>query len=360
MPLRPAGYRASAWAAGLLALANPATASAQHGITLANGDHLTGTLVRVAGGTWYVRYGSAELKISSAHVRGFWTDQPLGVRLSDGLVAAGTFVTDSAGLVFRLADGRTRRIAPGEILAVGPPDHLTLLRPTPTTIFRPFFRFWDAAASLGFSNKTGNSRSQGLTLSAELNRRAPRDRLSLKIGLARESKRGQADTLELAVAKYYAQLRIDLSFTPRFFAFTQMRQERDRFQDLDLRSNYVSGLGFQILNRPATDFRASASGGVRYENYASGGSTTAGVLSAGLALLQKLGPATLGWEASYVPAVEDFKDYQLRSDASFLFAIYKGLGFRMGILNEYDNRPQPGIQKHDMLITTAFTYAVGR
>ena len=70
-------------------------------------------------------------------------------------------------------------------------------------------------------------------------------------------------------------------------------------------------------------------------------------------------PATVSWTVQYGPSVEQFADFRVRSNASLSTTILAGLGFRIGVLNEYNNRPQPGVEKHDMLITTALTYSIG-
>jgi hypothetical protein len=53
-------------------------------------------------------------------------------------------------------------------------------------------------------------------------------------------------------------------------------------------------------------------------------------------------------------------DFRLISDASITAPLYKGIGVRFGILNELNNRPQLGIEKHDMLVTTRLSYTIGQ
>ncbi len=83
------------------------------------------------------------------------------------------------------------------------------------------------------------------------------------------------------------------------------------------------------------------------------------MLNAGAGLGQRLGPAKLAWDLAWLPNVADFGDYQLRSDASLTATLYKGLGVRLGLLNEFDSRPRPGVKRHDMLLTTTLTYSIG-
>ena len=49
-----------------------------------------------------------------------------------------------------------------------------------------------------------------------------------------------------------------------------------------------------------------------------------------------------------------------RSDVTITAPLFFGVGFRLGALNEHTSRPQPGIEKNDLLITTRLTYTIGQ
>ncbi len=83
------------------------------------------------------------------------------------------------------------------------------------------------------------------------------------------------------------------------------------------------------------------------------------MLNLGSDLRQKLGPATVAWKVSWAPNVEDLGDYRFRSRATLTTTVYRGLGFRVGLLNEYNSNPRPGVESHDMLLTTTLAYSVG-
>lgn len=346
---------------GTLLLMAPTRGAAQEQtLQLSNGDRVTGHLLRIDAGTWVFRFAGAETQVAAARVAAFTAPQPIGVRLADGTVGAATVQPAEGQLQLTLADGTMRTVAPAALEAVGDPANLRALRPVAISFFSPFFKYWRARGSLGFSDKSGNSRARGVAASVEIVRSTAKDRIKLVLGLAREQSESASGTgLETTVNRYYGSLRTDVFFTTRFFAFGETRQERDTFQDIDLRSFYNGGIGVQLVATKITDLRLSASGGARVERFTSGGSETAPVLTTGTDLRQKLGPATLAWDLVWLPNVEDLGDYQLRSDASITTTVYKGLGIRLGLLNEFDSRPRPGIDKHDMLVTTTLTYSIG-
>ena len=335
------------------------TLAAQQTLYLLDGDRLTGHLVRIDHGKWVFSYGGAQLTLPRSAVTGLLATQPIGVRLADSTIGAATVAPVPAGLALTFTDGTDRTVAPGDLAAVGDPNHLAALRPIHIGLFSPITRFWHATGSLGLSDKSGNSNARGAALSLDVERKTPKDRLSAGIAIHRESSEPPGGTFQPTVAKYFGYLRGDLYLTPRLFAFVLTQQERDRFQDLALRSTYTAGLGLQAVSTGGTDLRFSGSAGWTHESFLTSPSDETAVAVAGYSLSQHLGPATFAWHFEATPSLEDLSDYHFRSDASIGTAIVAGIGLQLEAVNEFNNRPQPGVKKHDMLLTTTVTYSIG-
>lgn len=344
----------------LLLLSPFVTLEAQQRISLANGDRLSGHLTRIEANTWEFQFVGGSARLPAEQIAAFSSPDPIGVRLSDGTIAAATVSSSNGNLVLSLNDGTARTVRPSELRAVGDATDLVALEPVHVAIFTPFLRFWRATAALGFSDKSGNSRARGLMVNGEIERKSPKDRINLSFGMNREQSRTAAGDFELTVSKFYGALRMDIFFADRLFAFTETRQERDTFQDIDLRSNYNGGLGVQIVSTKTTDFRFSAAGGARIENFVVNGTATSVVLSTGTEFRQTLGPSTLAWKTLWAPNAQDLGDYRLRSEANVTTSVYRGIGFRIGLLSEFDSTPQPGIKKLDTLFTTTLTYSISQ
>lgn len=338
------------------------TAAAQQTLVLSNGDRLTGSLAAIDGATWVFAHAGGTLEIAATDVASFASGGPIGIRLADGTILAATVTTAGDRLQLAATDGTTWTVAATDFAAVGDPAALDALVPLRIGLFSPFQRFWSATAGAGFSNKTGNSRNRGLSAELEFGRQTPKDRLSFKIGVAREESAVDTDRpLATTVEKYYGSARGDVFFGSRVFAFASTTQERDKFQDIDLRSHYNVGLGVQILSTDQTDLRLYASGGVRREAFTSGTPTESrAIIAAGTALRQALGPAIVAWTVDWAPAVEDLNDFRLISEASVTASLIAGLGFRVASRNEVNNRPPLGIRRHDWLLTSTLTYTIGR
>jgi len=343
-----------------LLLVTPGVMAAQQVLVLQNGDRLSGNLTEISNGSWVFSLASGALKIRVEDITAFTVSEPIGVRLEDGTVAAGTITTVGEALRLALTDGTIRTVPITGLAAIGDPGDLEALRPVHIGYFTPFSKFWGATLSFGFSNNSGNSRSRGVAFSFDVERKSPKDRQAVKGGLSREFAPGASGDLETNVEKYYGSLRLDLFFSPKVFTFGLAGYDRDTFQDLDLRQNYTVGLGYQIIENDKTDLRLYGSAGGRFENFVSGGSASTGIVGLGGGFRQKLGPVSFDWSASWAPSVENVTDYRVVSESSLTTTILGGLGFRIASLNQYNNNPRSGIKKHDWLLTTQLTYSVGR
>jgi len=333
--------------------------AAQQTLYLLDGDRLTGRLVRIADGQWVFSYAGAQLKLPQAAVTGLLAPDPVGVRLADSTIGAATVAPVPAGLALTFTDGTTRTVAPGDLAAVGNPHDLAALRPIHIGLFSPFTRFWHATGSVGLSDKSGNSTARGAALSLDVERKTAHDRLSAGIAVHRESSQPPGGTFQATVEKYFGYLRADLYLTPQFFSFVLTQQERDRFQDLALRSTYTAGLGLQAVSTGATDLRFWGSAGLKHESFYTSPNDETAIAIAGYSLSQHVGPATFAWRFEATPSLEDLSDYHFRSDASIGTAIVAGIGLQLEAINEFNNRPQPGVKQHDMLLTTTVTYSIG-
>jgi putative salt-induced outer membrane protein YdiY len=341
----------------LLAAAGPV--AAQQTLTLSSGDRLSGRLVRIADSTWIFRYAGAELRLPARAVTGLTATAPVGVRLADSTIGAATVAPGPAGLVLTFADGSVRTLPATQLAAVGDPSNLAALRPRHIGLFTPITRFWHATGSVGLSDKSGNSTARGVALSLDVERKTPRDRITAGVAVHRESSQPPGGIYQATVEKYFGYVRADVYLNARFFTFAQMQQERDRFQDLALRSTYTAGLGLQAVSTQQTDLRFWGSAGLLHQSFFTTPNNQTAVAVAGYSLSQGLGPATLAWRFEATPSLEDLSNYHFRSDASITTSIVGGIGLRLGAVNEFNNRPQPGVKKHDMLLTTTVTYSIG-
>ena len=350
---------------GLLLSLAPSDGSAQQTLTLANGDQLTGELVGIDGGTWVFKYGGADVKIAAADVTAFTAPEPVGFRLADGTLLAATVTNVAGGLRLQDADGTARTVPVADLAAAGPPDALEALRPIEVRALSPFFKFWHITTSLGFSVRNGNTNLRGGSFYLDMVRATDVDRLSLIVKATQNYDRvttsGAPDSGQIVqiAGNYLAGLRYDIFVGNKLFAFGSTKQSRDRFKDIDLRSFYNAGLGYQFLATDKVDLRSSLGAGMRYEKFTTDSTSTVPVGSLDGGLRAVVGPFDYDLRTVYSPSFEQFSDYQLLTITGLTAKVIAGLGFRIQLTWEYDNEPAPGTAKSDTELSTALTYTLG-
>jgi len=346
----------------LLALAAPGNLLGQHSITLTNGDHLTGTFTRIDGSFWKFNYLGQDQNIPLAEIATITIESPLGWRLADGSILAGTLSFSGSDVTIGLSETQTQSVALTDIVALGAADNLEALVPVEVGLFSPISEFWSALASLGITSKSGNSRDRGFSGTLEFERKTERDRLVITLGAVRQESSTDSLPFETTVSRYAAGVRGEIFASNDLFTFLQTRFERDSFQDLALRSSNSLGIGFRPIASDGTDLRLSGSGGLQIESFLTSGidNATDAIATVEAELQQELGVATLRWKTELTTLPKEFSDYRFRSDASLTISVIEGLGFRIAAITEYDNSPQPGVQKTDNLLSTTLTYTLGR
>ena len=344
----------------VLLLVDVIPAPAQQTLALMSGDQLTGALVRIKDATWFFQYAGAELPIPAEDVVGFTAAEPIGIRLTDGMRLAARVSPVAGGLQLALLDGTTRVVAPSDLAAVGDPDDLDALREVEIGFFSPFFKFWSSTISYGLKIKDGNSRTRDFSAYIEFRRESPRDRLAFLFQSSRENNRLRDGGLELTDENYIGNLRVDIFIGRKWFVYANTRQQRDRFKDIDLRSFYTAGAGYQFLATENADLWASAAPGARHEDFTSAGSTTVRIVSLNGALRYKLGSLAFDIDADGSSALADLEDFQLVATSGVTATIIAGFGFRISLLYEFDSTPQTGREKRDATLTTNLTYSFGK
>jgi putative salt-induced outer membrane protein YdiY len=354
---------ASAVRAVLVGLAIGASAlSAQQTLVLADGDQLTGALVSVSGGTWVFSYRGQDVGVTAADIASFTAPDPVGFRLSDNSVVAASVATGPGGLILPLADGTTRTVAATDVEAAGDPSDLTALEEVVLGYFSPFGRFWALSTTLGATAKSGNTETGSFNLRFDLDRETAQDRLAFTLLMTEERNQvEEGEGRELTSQKFIGNVRADIFPWTRVFLFGVNRYTRDQFSDIDLRVNLSVGAGYHIVKSDRSDLRAALGLGGRHEDFTSDEpTTTVGTFNVNGGWSQKLGGFVFDTALDYNSALEDFGDYQVLSDTNLTATIVAGLGFRVGLLLEYDNTPTGGSENQDATFTTALNYTLGR
>ncbi len=187
----------------------------------------------------------------------------------------------------------------------------------------------------------------------------------------------QATTIKTNV--FHADAEQDRYFTPRVFAFGSATFDHNFSSQLDLQQAYGGGLGVTLLKNSHREldlkgdahyekqryFNVPVVPGVAFvdattQNQNLFGSTFSEkylrYLRYGL-VLNEFGSISPSWYQSNMSATQP-NAYSAHINAGLGFPIYKGLGFNLGAVDDYQNNAPAGSRRNTSQFTTNLTYTI--
>lgn len=216
-------------------------------VTLANGDRLTGTILRKEDDMLVFQTSySGELSIRWAEVTGIFSDKPQRIYLDDGRRLTGKPVPGGEGEFTVEAEGEP----PSEPVPV---SRVRWINPSPH-ISGEGAKF-NGRFNLGAASTDGNTDTEKLHIDAEVIARTLKNRYTAGIAVNEGKTSGvKSEANSLAYLKY------DRFVTPKWYAYVNGSAEQDRFKDIDLRTIAGAGSGYQFIDTYRTNL--SLEGGV--------------------------------------------------------------------------------------------------
>jgi putative salt-induced outer membrane protein YdiY len=331
-------------------------------ITLKNGDHLTGTIVK-GDGKSIVLHTDAEgdITIQLSSVTEIKTDQQLHIGLKNGKTVVGT-VTSTDG---------TLQVATKNAGTVEAPEaNITVIRnDAEETAFQKaqhpgLLHGWTGGANVGFSVARGNSETENLALAFNAVHTSANDKWTLYAT--------SVDTTnDLATPSTVANLetgglRYDHNLSARAFVFGSADYMANALQFLDLRSIYSGGFGAHAIKNTKTTLDLFGGLAYTHETYSNGtpvpgtpffvsyGMTSRFVaLTLGDQLTMQLGKSTvLTQSANFLPDLQQTGQYQTLVNIGTVTKLSKVLGWQNQFNDIYVSNPPIGTKSNDVVFTT--------
>jgi len=155
------------------------------------------------------------------------------------------------------------------------------------------------------------------------------------------------------------RLRGEYDLMPRLYWYGSQDAEYDEIESLSYRLVPQTGLGYRFWDTETFLFQLEMGGAYVYENFF--GSDDDGYFSIAFGKLLEWDMPWLGsefmWRTDYLPAVDDWGDYLIRSEAALLVPMISWLKFKIGVSDTYDSSPAEDSDKNT-LATTAGLAAV--
>ena len=297
-----------------------------------SGDRLTGTVKSLAGGKMlFDSKVAGPLTLSMDDVKTFSTDAPIEIALADGSsinnkisAAADGNVAVDAGKTLPLAD-----------IAKINPD-----KPK-----------WSGVVSAGATFVRGNTKSDTASIGVEAMHRTDVDRISLGAGYFTAKQRDASTHNNSTIAdNWFLKGQYDYFVSKKFYAYGNLRYEKDRIAYLDMRLTPGIGFGYQWIERADLNISTEAGGNWVYEKYTDPDETRtymAGRLAYHVdkSFNEKV---KAFHNLEYLPSFEDVGTFLVNSDIGLRAAMTARLSFEAKAQLAYNSQPSGDRDKKDL------------
>jgi hypothetical protein len=200
---------------------------------------------------------------------------------------------------------------------------------------------WDGVFDLGFGITRATTDTTTFTTGFLADRKKKPTRFTFQAGYRYGKQKDEDGDTSKTEDELMGLIREEYDFAPRWFAFGSLDAERDTIEELSVRVVPKAGVGYRIWEATNGLFQVEAGGAYVYEDYF--GDNTNEYFSLVLGKLIEYDLPFFGshfhWRTDYLPAVDDWSDYLVRSEAALLVPMYKFLSLKFAIADEYDSTP---------------------
>jgi putative salt-induced outer membrane protein len=352
----------------LVVLLGIASAAFADQITLKNGDHLTGTIVKSDGKTLVLHTEFAgDVTVQFAAITQITTDKPLHVALKDGQTVVGAITTSYGKIEVATKSGAPVEAPRESVVAIrNDADQLAYEK----TIHPSLLQGWNGGANVGFSLTRGNSQTENLSLAFNAARATKTDKLSLYTNAVYGT--NQLATPSTTANTEAGGIRYDRNINQRMFGFVGADFMSNALQGLNLRSVGSVGLGYHAIKSDRATLDFLAGGNFTDENYTEAltnptpppPTLTGKVvhnfagLTLGEELTHKLGKSTvLAQKLYFYPDLTQTGEYRGTFDLGLVTKISKWLGWQNQFSDIYVSNPPAGAKKNDVVLTTGLNFS---
>ncbi len=304
-------------------------------LTLVNGDRVTGELIELVDGKLVFESPvMGTLKLDWADVSSLETEEPVRIALASGEeIGARILSGGPSGLNIQVGD-RVERLTSLELRGLNLPRPAVL----PT--------IWKGALSSSLRLVDSNRDAKNFNLDFDIARERATDRLTAKAAYAFASQSVSGGGSETTVDSWFARGQYDVIINEKFFWLGNLRLDRDRVSDLDLRTAIGAGAGYTFWNKETSAFRTTFGLSYLREAFTVGGGNNTVVLQIGTGLRHEFNSRlTVLHDTSYFPNPGDLGDFFLSSELVLRSALASNMFGEIKFVFDYDATPAPGAQK---------------
>ena len=323
-----------------LLLALPVLADEVH---LANGDRLTGEIVRMEKGFLLLKTTHAgDIRVKWPEVVCITSDRKLAFHLKNNEVWMGQANCPASGRIQIEAEriGESAEFSLDELEAINPSP------PPPAVTYK-------GTIAGGGNVSRGNTHETSANASAGFEARSKRHRLTL----TGRYNYGETDN-EITARNALGRIKYDFFLKKRFYTYAHARFDRDDFQDIKLRGIYGLGLGYQILDSDRIGLFAEAGASYFNVNFFEARDSDYVAARESVSFNLDIIPKRFKFfhlhELYY--SLDESKTYFLSSEQGFRFLLFRNFFANFQVDFSYTSKPAPGRERADIAYIGSLGY----
>lgn len=335
----------------LITLIVMTAASLAYGGTVStkDGSVINGKILSIDGGVIKVDTPFAgTIEVNQSEVMTFTSPETINVATSGGNTFVGT-VDGSDENIKITTDGGTFETNVTQVSAVWQPGEDSPEQRALKAEVAASERKWKFDANVDISGKSGNSDRSAMGIGARAILESNKDKLGFYVSIDKAEENDNTTADEIKGGIDYSSF-----FTDTLSWYARSELEKDDIELLDLRSTTAFGIGKHVIREEDQNLEFRAGLAYRYESFQDGSTVESPGLDLALIHSKNLSWGTLNNLLTYNPSFEDFGNFRVYHETSLDLPIGTGdfWKLRMGISNDYNSEPLPGLKEMD---TTYFT-----
>ena len=341
-------------------------------VTLKNGDHLTGIILKSDGKTLVLHTDFAgDVTIDFKAITQIASEKELHVTTSDKKTVVGPVTTSDGKIEVATKTGGSVEVPSANIVLIRNDAEQAAYD---KSLHPGLLHGWNGGANVGFSLARGNSETTNLALAINAVHSSLNDKITIYTNSIETY--NELATPSTVANLVQAGIRYDRNIDPNLFGFVGADFMSNALQDLDLRGVYGGGLGFHAIKSDNTTLDFLAGVNYTHETYSNGPVITPitvpptyasygvtnrfAALTLGEELMHKAGKTTVITEKFYLyPDLSSGYSGQYRGefDLGTVTKISKWLGWQNQFGDIYVSNPPAGTKDNDIVFTTGLNFS---
>jgi Protein of unknown function, DUF481 len=326
-------------------------------VVLKNGNHLTGTIVKLDDKKLVLNTDFADtINIKWETVSSFTASTPVIVQTADKKLTVSSLEQKGDNLDLNTTSGQPVEIATANVTALRSESEQGAYE---KSLHPGLAQAWAGGVNFGLALATGNSDTLSVSTGVNLNRTTLKDQLSV-YSTTVYSKDNQAD--KVTANAIQGGFRYDRNITKKIFWYAGSDFEYDSLQNLDIRAIPNGGLGWHAINAPATVLDVFFGVAYTYESYSTGVTNNLFSPSVGEQFSHKFNDRTTFTEKAFIfPYVSGGQagNYRFAFDAGLSTKISRWLNWQTSMSDRYVSNPPVGTKGNDLLLSTGLGITLG-